>query len=186
MSQSLFGGAIVIPLGKSFLDASQFRQVPDNQEVFVDTITQQSLIVELLEQVDAQDQDIARFHFQQLSDDNEAAQSSVLYVERFNPQEITPHLPHDTTEVYILHGKQHISKFNEKEDALNTVDIILVVLRLRQVETDCVISINVPTQVAPSSSESAISFVQSNEESVREEIMALLKGFQVKNWDLFG
>jgi hypothetical protein len=29
--------------------------------VFVDTITQQSLIVELLEQVDAQDQDIARY-----------------------------------------------------------------------------------------------------------------------------
>ncbi|KAI9278058.1 hypothetical protein BY458DRAFT_432393 [Sporodiniella umbellata] len=60
MSQPLFGGAIVIPLKKSFMDASQFRQVPDNQEVFVDTVTQQSLIVELLEQVDAQDTEIAK------------------------------------------------------------------------------------------------------------------------------
>lgn len=39
---------------------SSIRQIPDNQEVFVDTETQQSFIVELLEPADAQDQEIAK------------------------------------------------------------------------------------------------------------------------------
>lgn len=56
----LFGGAIVAPIPSSFMDASQFRQIPDNQEVFVDTKTQQSMIVELLEQVDQKDEKIAQ------------------------------------------------------------------------------------------------------------------------------
>lgn len=42
------------------LGSSQFRQVPDNQEVFVDTQTQQSLIIELLEPVEATDEAIAK------------------------------------------------------------------------------------------------------------------------------
>lgn len=167
------------------MDASQFRQVPDNQEVFVDTITQQSLIVELLEQVDAQNQDIAKFHFQQLSDDNEATDSTVLSVEQLNTTEATPLLPQETSEVYVLHGRQNISKFNEK-DALNTIDIVLIVIRLRQVETDCVISINVPIQLAPSSSESAITVQQSSAELVKQDVLSVLKGFQVNDWNLFG
>jgi hypothetical protein len=56
----LFGGAIVAPIPSSFMDASQFRQIPDNQEVFVDTKTQQSMFVELLEQVDQKDEKIAQ------------------------------------------------------------------------------------------------------------------------------
>ena len=64
-TKDLFGGAIVAPVKNTFLDArlechsmyhgepttltffcstSQFRQIPDTQEVFVDMNTQQSLI----------------------------------------------------------------------------------------------------------------------------------------------
>lgn len=39
---------------------SNVRQVPDNQEVFVDMDTQQSLIIELLEPVEAVNEDLAR------------------------------------------------------------------------------------------------------------------------------
>lgn len=42
------------------LKNSQFRQIPDNQEVFVDMSTQQSLIFELLEQVEASNKDVAK------------------------------------------------------------------------------------------------------------------------------
>jgi hypothetical protein len=41
-------------------DSSQFRQIPDNQEVFVDMDTQQSLIFELLEQVEANNTEAAK------------------------------------------------------------------------------------------------------------------------------
>lgn len=76
-TRPLYGGAISCPVGNSFLDVryethgvsvadgtyfpfSNVRQVPDNQEVFVDMETQQSLIIELLEPVEAVNEDIAR------------------------------------------------------------------------------------------------------------------------------
>lgn len=82
-SQPLFGDAIQCVVGDTFLDAryenglpgigtwrdltndlpsqSEIRQIPDNQEVFVDIRTQQSIIFELLEPVDANNEDIARY-----------------------------------------------------------------------------------------------------------------------------
>lgn len=101
------------PLFFSLLkNCSQFRQIPDNQEVFVDMSTQQSLIFELLEQVEASNEEVARYfnrisvkyclhtendvyryHFQQLADDNDAATSSVTVIDNLKPQDVTPLLP---------------------------------------------------------------------------------------------
>lgn len=47
-------------MGLIYFPFSNVRQVPDNQEVFVDMETQQSLIIELLEPVEAVNEDIAR------------------------------------------------------------------------------------------------------------------------------
>lgn len=46
-------------ISPTHLNDSQFRQIPDNQEVFVDMNTQQSLIFELLEQVEATNEQVA-------------------------------------------------------------------------------------------------------------------------------
>ena len=45
----LFGGAITSQICSRFADVSNFRQVPDAQEVFVDTASEGSLTLELLE-----------------------------------------------------------------------------------------------------------------------------------------
>ncbi|KAI8355654.1 hypothetical protein EDC96DRAFT_516129 [Choanephora cucurbitarum] len=186
-TQALFGGAILSPVPISFVDASQFRQIPDNQEVFVDMNTQQSLIFELLEQVEAKHTDIAKFHFQQLADDNEATDATVSYVEQLDPKEVSPLLISDATELYILQGTQKVSKFNEKQ-ADNTVEIIMAVIRLVQVETDFVISINAPIQLANTSSERE--YAQGTNpisiDVVKQEILVALKGLEVKDWSLFG
>ena len=47
--RGLFGGAIIVKVPKDFKDVSQFRQVPDNQEVFVSSTSDETLIIELLE-----------------------------------------------------------------------------------------------------------------------------------------
>jgi hypothetical protein len=47
--RELFGDGIKIKVPKSFKDVSDFRQVPDHQEVFVSGDSDASLIVELLE-----------------------------------------------------------------------------------------------------------------------------------------
>ncbi|KAG2195452.1 hypothetical protein INT47_000417 [Mucor saturninus] len=186
-TQQLFGGAIVVPVKNTFLDASQFRQIPDNQEVFVDMTTQQSLIFELLEQVEESNEAVAKYHFQQLAEDNEAAESIVTVVDNLNAKEMAPLLPQDTTEIYVLQGTQKISKFNEK-DAYNTVEIILAVIRLTNVGTDFVISVNAPVKLADVSSEqeSVQETTAIDIETAKQEMLAILKGLSVNDWALFG
>ena len=46
----LFGGAMICNIPSTFIDCSDFRQIPENQEVFVDSsTTDRSLIIEILE-----------------------------------------------------------------------------------------------------------------------------------------
>lgn len=47
--RSLFGGSISIKIPNDFNDVSEFRQVPDNQEVFVFKDSDASIVIELLE-----------------------------------------------------------------------------------------------------------------------------------------
>jgi hypothetical protein len=47
--RDLFGGCISIKVPIDFLDVSDFRQVPDHQEVFISQNSDANLIVELLE-----------------------------------------------------------------------------------------------------------------------------------------
>ncbi|KAL0086002.1 Ran GTPase binding protein [Phycomyces blakesleeanus] len=186
--QLLFGGAIVAPIKSSFVDASLFREVPSNQEVFVDTHTQQSLIIELLEQADAEADEVAKFHFAQLASDNDAISFSIQSVQTCLPQNVSPLLPAETTSVYVLHGSQQVAKFNEgKDGAYNHVHIVMAVIRLARVKTDIVISINAPQAVAEKSSEKASSAetIGVSLELVDEEMMGLLNNFEVKDWTLF-
>lgn len=49
VDRELFGGALGIKVPKDFKDVSEFRQVPDHQEVYVSNDSDDSLIIELLE-----------------------------------------------------------------------------------------------------------------------------------------
>ncbi|KAL1927665.1 hypothetical protein VTP01DRAFT_3486 [Rhizomucor pusillus] len=184
--QPLFGGAIQCVIGDTFLDASEIRQIPDNQEVFVDIRTQQSIIFELLEPVEATDESIARLHFQQLASDNEATEAHIASIERVEPQTVTPRLPPQTTVVHILKGWQKVAKFNEAS-AQNMVEIMLIVVRLVNVSTDFVISVNAPVIVDPASSERAASGGQvATIEQIGSEIVEMLNHLEVNDWSLFG
>jgi hypothetical protein len=66
-----FGGAITLELPTRFVDVSQFRHIPDTQEVFADVDTDQSFIVELLDLEDGEpDASGATFHFNPIAHDN--------------------------------------------------------------------------------------------------------------------
>ncbi|KAI7864368.1 hypothetical protein BDF14DRAFT_1835667 [Spinellus fusiger] len=184
----LFGGAIVAPVKNSFMDASTVRQIPDNQEVFVDTTTQQSLIVELLEQVEAQGEEVPRLHFAQLASDNNALAVTVDTVRMLTPAATIPLLPPGSTSIYQLYGHQQVAKFNEAEkNAYNSVSIIMTVVRLGQVKTDVIITINIPTTLAQESSEQTSAPVTSSidTQEVEAEILQLLSQLEVKDWTLF-
>lgn len=87
----------------------------------------------------------------------------------------------------MLQGKQQIAKFNESKDqASNTVEMVLAVVRLAQVQTDLVISINAPVAVASQSSEAIDVSPPVTLTDVHDEMNGLLRGLQIRDWQLFG
>ncbi|ORX46477.1 Mog1p/PsbP-like protein [Hesseltinella vesiculosa] len=182
--QPLFGGAMSTTVKASYLDASQIRQIPDNQEVFIDMNTQQSLIIELLEKVEHLNEEAARFHFEQIAEHNHASSYSIKSVEHESVDVAAPHLPLDTT-VYFVRGMQNVAKFNE--EAVNHVELVVAIVRLNKVDTDVIISLNVPTQVAAESSEMKdINQIEaSSVQAIVQEIKLVVASLQVNDWGLF-
>ncbi|KAF8610841.1 Mog1p/PsbP-like protein [Ceratobasidium sp. AG-I] len=136
----LFGGAITIVLPAGLIDASDLRQVPDTQEVFLAPDSDVSVVVEILERVAPDDpNEIAKFHFNSLAHDNDAATSSIELVD-------TPARPDGASSVVlsVLQGTQLVPKFNQTHP--DTVKILLAVYRVQEKGVDIVLTFNVPVE----------------------------------------
>lgn len=136
--RELFGGAITAITPRNLIDASDIRQVPDTQEVFLYPDSSISIIVEILQRVDPPDfHDAAKFHFDSLAHDNNALQSNVESVD------VIPNDRGDRTpSAIVLSGHQVVRKFNQA-----TPDQVLVLMALYRVEEkgiDLVVTFNVP------------------------------------------
>ncbi len=83
--RDLFGGALQISLPARLEDVHLYRPIPDNQEVFVDATSDQSVIVELLDLAEeTSDAECSAFHFNSLAHDNDAEEQSILEQEPIN------------------------------------------------------------------------------------------------------
>lgn len=70
-SVELFGGAIIGNFPKTFMDVSTIRQVPDNQEVWISSISNNCFIIEILQfQEDAAEDNPLDFFFHDLVTQN--------------------------------------------------------------------------------------------------------------------
>ncbi|CAG8843287.1 36077_t:CDS:2, partial [Gigaspora margarita] len=49
--RDLFGGAIVAHIPPTFIDVSDIREIADNQEVFADINSDESIVIEILQYV---------------------------------------------------------------------------------------------------------------------------------------
>ncbi|SPO26662.1 uncharacterized protein UTRI_03953_B [Ustilago trichophora] len=144
-NRALFGGAITVDLPKGFVDASDFRQVPDNQEVFVRQDSDISLIVEVLQlatdQGAGENLDKAvRFHFDSLAHDNSAS-SSTVHETQTPPQEAQPPA---TPSPALLTGTQLVRKFGKASQPEEPVTIRVALWRLPSKNIDLVLSLNQP------------------------------------------
>lgn len=137
----LFGGAITVQLPPGLTDASDLRQVPDTQEVFLATDSDVSVVFEILERV-APDEptEVAKFHFDSLAHDNDAESSTVEIVN------IPEKQPNSTSPIAlsVLQGTQKVPKFNRTYP--DTVKILLAVYRVMEKGIDLVLTFNVPVQ----------------------------------------
>jgi hypothetical protein len=105
---------------------SEFRQVPDNQEVFANAQTDQCVIIELLQhETAASDAESAKFFFNEIASTNGCAPNDVtlLHSELLAPEsDNAPKVdrPHATS---IFVGDQRVAKFKEGDAAKNVVRV---------------------------------------------------------------
>lgn len=74
-----------------YMDASDVRQIPDNQEVYLALDSAVSVVMDILEPPEVDEP--AKAHFEQLAEDNGSVASQVCRLEALSPERVTPHLP---------------------------------------------------------------------------------------------
>ncbi|KPP77060.1 ran guanine nucleotide release factor-like [Scleropages formosus] len=111
----LFGGALSAVVPPGACDVSELREIPDNQEVFAHSNTDQSLIVELLEyQGHVEDGAAARYHFEDVAQSNEVAGPRAAQVNAVTPLPREQLAMRECSSAWMLSGTQLVSKFNEQ------------------------------------------------------------------------
>ncbi|KAM3876088.1 ran guanine nucleotide release factor [Diretmus argenteus] len=181
----LFGGAFSAVIPHSAKDVSDLREIPDNQEVFAHSHTDQSLIVELLEfQSQVQDRDAARFHFEDIAGSNKALDPGALEVASVVPLPKPELSMSHCTSAWMLTGTQCVSKFNE--EARNTVTLHLGLFRLPQFSTDILITFNDPQSISPDSSSASGTGTQTRDPWTVQDFHRLLQSLTLHNPGVFG
>mmetsp|Transcript_32571 Transcript_32571/g.95333 ORF Transcript_32571/g.95333 Transcript_32571/m.95333 type:complete len:188 (-) Transcript_32571:258-821(-) len=174
----LYGGAMTCELPRSFVDASQMREVPDHQEVWVDTATDRSFIVEVLDRkTEVPDDQAITFFLEDLASFNDAKEAAVLISRRAADEE-TPGLPPDTV-CLVGAGEQLVAKFAEA--SANRVKVHICAVRLVEQETDLLITLNDPVAIDPQSSSAVAPVAQAGEELFAQ----VLRSFRIVDWTLF-
>ncbi|KAJ4488181.1 hypothetical protein J3R30DRAFT_3279179 [Lentinula aciculospora] len=134
----LFGGAITAIAPSNLLDASEIRQVPDNQEVLLFPDSSVSIIVEILQRVEPNDnQNAIQYHFDSLAHDNDAVSSEV-----FSVNDIPNDRGDATPSVTTLSGAQRAPKFNRTSP--DEVQILMALYRVVERAVDLIVTFNIP------------------------------------------
>ncbi|GAA5901621.1 hypothetical protein JCM5296_003335 [Sporobolomyces johnsonii] len=182
-ARPLFGGAISCSLPSNFVDASDLRQVPDTQEVFLAPDSDLSLIVEILELVkdDAAADSLeaaVRFHFSALAHDNTALASDVSSLAV--PSSASAPAPGEPQVLgpTLLSGTQLVSKFNRPASEADTVLIQLALWRIPSKNADVTLCVNYPIRMGETGEE------RSPDEAKRVFEEAV-RSFGIKDFGLF-
>ncbi|KAI3630205.1 hypothetical protein MIR68_011640 [Amoeboaphelidium protococcarum] len=210
--RQLFGGAMKCSVPSSYQDVSEFRQVPDNQEVFADTKSAASIIIELIDTSSVPEEftfasqrsdsttvnanDPALIHFQVLAEDNQCVPDNATVLHQSQLESNCLIATEGDTFVRVVVGMQRIQKFNQTR--LDQVLIMLCVFRLQQHNTDIVLSMNLPlvddsqaNQACQLNWDQAISgsgMTRDEDEvsSAVQTFVRLIKSFQLVDSSIFG
>ncbi|KZF18907.1 Mog1p/PsbP-like protein [Xylona heveae TC161] len=180
----LFGGTIVADLPSAFVDASNIRQVPDHQEVYLDKDGYTSIIFEITERVNDfnTDEEALSYHLQDIAEADEGLNilsSSTAHL---------PSLPDDTPAYTILATQEPIAGHQVSRLSIRCTALLLTLVRLEKQSADLLISINVPLLKEEFPDESVD--LENGEAGTslnaamayRERVLATL---EIKDWSLF-
>ncbi|EAT80644.1 hypothetical protein HBI56_203880 [Parastagonospora nodorum] len=177
----LFGGAITVDLPSNFADTSTIREVPDHQEVYLDAGGYSNIVIEILEYVDKpSDEEALQYHFSDLVDDT-GDSTNILQQEK------------------VTFGKDGVKEKNAmgltfiqtpapptdpRRKTPEFVYIHLLLLRLKEQDTDIMATINIPHykdeyEKAEPGEETNL---MKDSKAIREKVLGT---FEVKEWGLF-
>ncbi|SGZ58322.1 CIC11C00000002461 [Sungouiella intermedia] len=181
----LYGGAITANLPQGAIDVSDFRQIPDTQEVFLlekPNGLDQSIIFDLLERVDASSlPEVIAVH---LDDILEGAATNIA--------------PLESMEHPVLRCEMHtflVKPLPSKQETEHVkLFMFLFLIRLEKVATDFLVTMNVPLEtngeVTQELFQKEVSSVMNQDQSIISECYKQVKesaiSLDVKDWKLFG
>ncbi|AIN98605.1 Ran-binding protein, putative [Leishmania panamensis] len=193
-----------ICLPQTMVDVSDFRQVPDNQEVYADASTGTSVIVELLRrQTHVRNTEAGVFFYHDLAKDNGCAPESISEEETSTlPPSAYPHLVASTSSVppaacglaapqscdfaCLTTGLQRISKFSNEKGKENDIFVGLAVLRLTPpVSTEILVSVSCPAWLHPESSEARVVKRLLTGQERLQLLHTAVASLEVVEWGLF-
>ncbi|GIZ47659.1 hypothetical protein CKM354_001074400 [Cercospora kikuchii] len=184
----LFGGAITAEIPIGWEDVSQIRQVPDTQEVFLHTEGFSSMVFDILERVEnASNDDVEalKFHLSDIIDSEpDAAASTVLETASEFGLGKMPGTKCLSLVARVPAGEKMRGRANEPKGG---VVVFVILVRLERVETDFVVSVNLPVMregaVGEGGDVKEVEGLLDVGRKVRERVVGSL---QVKDWGLFG
>ncbi|KAF9483808.1 Mog1p/PsbP-like protein [Pholiota conissans] len=155
-TRQLFGGAITAETAINLIDASDVRQVPDTQEVFMYPDSNVSIILEILQRVEPSHfNDAIRFHFDSLAHDNSARSATIESVS------VVPNDRGDETpSAIVLKGVQMVPKFNHTTP--DKVEILMALFRVESKGIDLVLTFNVPFESVDEGLTNDVTVVKAN------------------------
>ncbi|CCE63842.1 hypothetical protein TPHA_0F03620 [Tetrapisispora phaffii CBS 4417] len=185
----LYGGTISSTIPSGFLDVSMIREVPDTQEVYVNSRTDsdhfddglgrnESIIFDLLERVDA-------------TDDKEALEVHIGEISELNDSDgwlkINWKQLDNTSQTVIL--IESAKKWG-KQSLEEVVVICMGLIRFKEFDTDVVITINVPlgTKLLDSENEQKLKesvCENSNVKAAYRILQTTIKDFKIVDKTLF-
>eukprot|EP01062_Namystynia_karyoxenos_P069774 TRINITY_DN65231_c0_g1_i1.p2 TRINITY_DN65231_c0_g1~~TRINITY_DN65231_c0_g1_i1.p2 ORF type:complete len:222 (+),score=52.43 TRINITY_DN65231_c0_g1_i1:96-761(+) len=182
--RQFFGGAMTMDVPGSCTDASDVRDVPDHQEVYVDVVSSLSFVLEVLEPKAGLDgEELLLFHFRELGAANQCSGMSVRSTTSLEDGDL-PGLAGSRAYAGLLIGEQQVAKYNERH--CNGVTICLAVIRLpRPHNTDILLSVNSPHEIHPESTEAQRALPAGDQPPPEEIIRRMLRTFRIVDYGLF-
>ncbi|KAL6944879.1 hypothetical protein ACO0QE_002321 [Hanseniaspora vineae] len=188
VTQPLYGGAIELLLPKGYMDVSQIREIPDNQEVFVNdndiqstssNSGNESIIVELMESVDVKDGEAALIeHCKEIVDINYSNKDlSKSFDESFEVLDVQVVAEN---RVICKVKQKNVGKWENNKEQVQELDLYIGLIRLTEFDADALITLNVPISALKSNDE------RSGTSKFTELLKQMVLSFDLKDKHLFG
>lgn len=179
----LYGGAITAEIPSGLSNAENLRQIPDSQEVFVERVEgDDALIFDLLQEVEIEDSQALDFHIKELADLNAVSSKSLVYLTAVKP--ITVGI--EGSKAWVAVTTQEAKKWGRDQTPLA---LIAALVRLERVQTDFLITLNVPFETASEQAEYKKLLEGGSSERVKTSeqiVLHVLETLHIENWTLFG